>query len=114
MTMDTVVKAKPVWDEYFDRWILSQQVSIYGEHELDYACRYDTLETIEKVPNALFVFDKDPVYESKEKWINITNFWILRKNYFSCGSVAVAGHKDLKVIDKIPNALFIFDKEEIV
>ncbi len=112
--MDRVKKAKPKWDEYFNRWILSQQVSTYGDHELDYACRYDTLKNIDKVPNALFVFDKEPVYEKVLEWKEMAPCWVFRETNVSCGSVAVVGHKDLKVIQKIKGGLFIYEPEEVV
>ena len=112
--MDRVKKAKPVWDEYFDRWILSQQISTYGDHHLDYACSYKTLKTIGKEENCLFIKDKEPVYETMLKWKDVPKFWVLREYKVSCGSIAVIGHEDLKIIEKMESGLFISCKEEIV
>ena len=114
MTMSRIVKAKPVWDEYFDRWILSQHVSIYGDHHLDYGCRYDTLETIAKFKGCLFLFDKEPVYEKVLEWKEMSPCWVLRETNVSCGSRAVLGHEDLQVINKIESGLFIYETEEVV
>ena len=109
-----VRKAEPRWREYQYRWTYSRQVTNHGGHELDYSFSVETLESIEKVENALFLFDKKPVYNKEIEWKEMQMCWVLREYCVSCGSVAVIGSRDLKVINKVPNALFIFDKEEII
>lgn len=116
--MDRIVKRKPewVWARNSKKWILSQKISTYGDHELDYACEHKTLNVINMEPSALFIYNKEPIYKTISKWRSMKdwNVWVFREYNISCGTRAVIGHKDLKKIDKVDNALFIFDKEEIV
>ena len=106
-------KYTPVWNSNHHSWILDQKISSYGEHHLDYSVRYKTLKKVDREENCLFIFDKKPVYDTISEWKEMPPCWVFRETNVSCGSRAVLGHKDLKVVEKQESCLFVFDKEEI-